>query len=219
MKNTKTNLQILGSSDKSYYPIFLDLRNRLCLVIGGGKVAERKVMTLIKFNAKVKVIAPSITKRLISLEEKGKIEILKRDYKKGDLNGAFIVFAATDKKEINREIKKDAAELGILTNVVDDPDFCDFIVPSIVKKGHITIGISTSGMLPLFAKTLKEKIEELLTKDHVKYVKLIGNLRKIIIKEIKDPKKRKRVMNQVKKCHIDELVGLNISELKKRFLH
>lgn len=98
MKNIKTNLQTSKSSDRSYYPIFLNLKKRLCLIIGGGQVAERKAVILIKCGANVRVIAPSITKRLITLEEKGKLEIIKRDYKKGDLEGAFIVFAATDKR-------------------------------------------------------------------------------------------------------------------------
>jgi len=218
MKNIKTNLQTSKSSDRSYYPIFLNLKKRLCLIIGGGQVAERKAVILIKCGANVRVIAPSITKRLITLEEKGKLEIIKRDYKKGDLEGAFIVFAATDKKEVNRQIKKDAEEMGIIANVVDDPDFCDFIVPSMVKKGPVTIAISTSGTLPMFARVFKEKIKQVLTEDHIKYVKKIGRLRKIILKEVLDPKQRKIIMRQIKNNPMNEIIGLSVSELKKRYL-
>lgn len=218
MKNIKTNSQTLRSSDKDYYPVFLDLKNRLCIVVGGGRVAERKTIILTRFGARVKVIAPSFTKRILNLEKKGKIELVKRGYKKEDLKGAFIVFAATDKKDINREIKKDANEMGILTNVVDDPEFCDFIVPSIIKRGPVTVAISTSGTLPMFAKMLKEKIGQVLTKDHIKYVKLIGSLRKIIINEVNDTKKRKKIINEIKKCKMDEIIEMNLSELKKRFL-
>ncbi|HPU30894.1 MAG TPA: bifunctional precorrin-2 dehydrogenase/sirohydrochlorin ferrochelatase [Syntrophorhabdaceae bacterium] len=218
MKNIKTNLQTSKSSDRSYYPIFLNLKKRLCLIIGGGQVAERKAVILIKCGANVRVIAPSITKRLITLEEKGKLEIIKRDYKKGDLEGAFIVFAATDKKEVNRQIKKDAEEMGIIANVVDDPDFCDFIVPSMVKKGPVTIAISTSGTLPMFARVFKEKIKQVLTEDHIKYVKKIGRLRKIILKEVLDPKQRKIIMRQIKNSPMNEIIGLSVSELKKRYL-
>lgn len=218
MRNIKTNSRTSGSSDKDYYPVFLDLKNRFCLVIGGGKVAERKVQVLIRFGARVKVVAPSFTKRLLYLEEKGKIEIVKRDYKREDLNGAFIVFAATDRKDINHEIKKDADEMGVLTNVVDDPEFCDFIVPSIIKKGPVTIAISTSGTLPMFSKMFKEKIDQLLTKDHIRFVKLIGTLRKIIINEVGDPEKRKKIMREIRKSNMNEIIGMNISELKKRFL-
>lgn len=218
MKNIKTNLQTSKSSDRSYYPIFLNLKKRLCLIIGGGQVAERKAVILIKCGANVRVIAPSITKRLIALEEKGKLEIIKRDYKKGDLEGAFIVFAATDKKEVNRQIKKDAEEMGIIANIVDDPDFCDFIVPSMVKKGPVTIAISTSGTLPMFARVFKEKIKQVLTEDHIKYVKKIGRLRKIILKEVLDPKQRKIIMRQIKNSPMNEIIGLSVSELKKRYL-
>jgi len=218
MKNTKTNLQTSKSSDRNYYPVFLNLKNRLCLIIGGGQVAERKAVILIKYGARVRIIAPSITKRLINLEEKGKLEIIKRDYKKGDLEGAFMVFAATNKKEINREIKKDAEEMGIIANVVDDPDFCDFIVPSIVKKGPVTIAISTSGILPMFARVFKDEIKQVLTKDHIRYVKKIGRLRKMILKEVLDPKERKMIMREIKKSDMNEIMGLSISELKKRYL-
>ncbi|MCX7965076.1 MAG: bifunctional precorrin-2 dehydrogenase/sirohydrochlorin ferrochelatase [Syntrophorhabdaceae bacterium] len=218
MKNIKTNSQTLESSDRVYYPVFLDVRERLCLVVGGGKVAERKANLLINCGAKVRVVAPTVSKRLIKLNTIGKIEIINRNYQKDDLKGAFIVFAATDSKEINREIKKDASEMGIMVNVVDDPEFCDFIVPSIVKKGPVTIAISTSGTLPLFSRIFKDEIKKALTDKHIQYVKLIGNLRKIIIKEITDPKKRKKIMDEIKRSDMDELVGLNISELKKRFL-
>ncbi|HPP06288.1 MAG TPA: bifunctional precorrin-2 dehydrogenase/sirohydrochlorin ferrochelatase, partial [Syntrophorhabdaceae bacterium] len=208
MKNTKTNFQISKSLDKHYYPIFLDLKNRLCLVIGGGQVAERKVNILIKCGARVRVIAPSMTKRLLNLGEKGKIEILKRDYKKGDIKGAFIVFAATDNKNINQEIKKDAQALGVITNVVDDPEYCDFIVPSIVKKGPVIIAISTSGTLPMFARVFKEKVEQILTDEHIRYVKKIGRLRKIIQNEVADPKKRNMIMDEIKNSYMNEIMGM-----------
>jgi len=218
MKNIEGNSQISRSSDRLYYPIFLDIKDKLCLVLGGGEVAERKVLMLLKFGAIAQVISPNVTKRLSRLAETGKIRIIKRGYSYGDLKDAAIVFAATDNRDINISIKKEADELGIPVNVVDDPELCSFIVPSIVKKGPIIIAISTSGLLPMFSKRLKRQIHDIITKDYLKYVKLIGGFRKMLIKEVKDPKLRKKIMKEISNCSPDEIIKMGLKDIKKRFL-
>lgn len=218
MKNIKESSQISRLPDRSYYPVFLNIKDRLCIVFGGGEVAERKVLMLLRFGAAIRVISPVVTKRLARLEESGKITILKRGYNYGDIEDASLVFAATDNREINNSIKKEADDRGIPVNVVDDPELCSFIVPSIVKKGPITIAISTSGTLPLFSKRLREEIDSLITEDYLRYVRLIGRFRKILIEEVKDTKVRKEIMKEIGRFTVKELSSMNIKDIKKQFL-
>jgi precorrin-2 dehydrogenase / sirohydrochlorin ferrochelatase len=201
-----------------HYPLFLDISGKSCIVTGGGKIAERKVVMLLKFNAEVKVISPKINRALSKLLELGKIKVIEREYKDGDLNEASLVFAATNKKEINERIKNEAALKGILVNVVDDPVLCDFIVPSIVKKGPIVIAISTSGVLPSLSKKLRKEISEHISKDYVKYVQIVGNFRKLLIETVKDKKKRAEIMAEINMTDMKELIHLNAKEIKARFL-
>lgn len=201
-----------------HYPLFLDISGKSCIVTGGGKIAERKVVMLLKFNAEVKVISPKINGALSKLLESGKIKVIEREYKDGDLNEASLVFAATNKKEINERIKNEAALKGILVNVVDDPVLCDFIVPSIVKKGPIVIAISTSGVLPSLSKKLRKEISEHISEDYIKYVQIVGNFRKLLIETVKDKKKRAEIMAEINMADMKELIHLNAKEIKARFL-
>ena len=206
------------SIKNNYYPVFFKVAGRKCIVIGGGAVAEQKVRILLKFNTEVKVISPAITKNLSMLSRKGKIEIILRDYRDGDLTGAALVFAATNIKEINEAVKKEAKKGNIPVNVVDDPGLCDFIVPSIIKKKSIVIAISTSGTLPLLSKKLRKDIGSLLTEDYLKYAEKIGNFRKMLIQSINDNKRRKRILTEIGKVDVKELARMNAKSIKKKFI-
>ena len=201
-----------------YYPLFLDISGKCCTVVGGGRIAERKVAMLLKFNAKVKLISPKITKNLLNLLQSGKIEVVYREYRIGDLEGASLVFAATNINEINNEIKKEAGIKGILVNVVDDPAMCDFIVPSIVKKDPVVIAISTSGILPLLSGKLKKEINTYITKDYIKYAHVIGKFRTFLIETVKDRKRRRKIMSEINKIDMKEIIQMDIKEIKERFL-
>lgn len=165
----------------NYFPVFLDLKDKLCLVIGGGKVAERKVENLLKAGARVRVISPEVTHILKRLAEESKIEWEKRMYKEGDLDSVWLVIAATNDPETQRKIYKEAEEKRIFCNVVDVPEFCSFIVPSVVRRGPLTIAISTSGVSPAVAKRIRENLEELIGEEYVSYLELMENLRKQIL--------------------------------------
>jgi siroheme synthase-like protein len=203
---------------QSHYPLFLDISGRLCIVIGGGRIAERKVAMLLKFNAKVKLISPIMTVVLSKLSKSGKINVIERKYEAGDLDGASLVFAATNRKEINNRIKEEAETKGILVNVVDDPALCDFIVPSIVKKNPIIIAISTSGVLPALSKKLRKEISAYITEDYIKYVRIIGKFRKFLINNVTDRKIRSEIMTEINKADMKELINMNMKEIKTRFL-
>ena len=203
---------------RSFYPLFLDISNKLCIVLGGGKIAERKVTMLLKFNATVRLISPKITANLSKLSKSGRISVLERDYRNGDLNGATLIFAATNRKMINNKIKKEAEARGIPVNVVDDPGLCDFIVPSIVQKAPITIAISTSGSLPSLSKKLRKEISKCMTKEYIKYGRIMAEFREHLIKTVEDKKLRKKIMSRIDKTELKELIGMNMEMLKNNFL-
>lgn len=164
-----------------FFPVFLNLRDKLCIVIGGGKVAERKVENLIKVNAKVKIISPDLTPTLKKLAEEGKIEWERRVYKKGDLDSAWLVIAATNDPNTQKEIYNEAEEKRIFCNIVDVPELCSFIVPSIIRRGFLTIAISTSGISPAVARRIRETLEEIIGEEYILYLELMKNLRKQVL--------------------------------------
>ncbi|CAA6818534.1 MAG: Siroheme synthase / Precorrin-2 oxidase (EC / Sirohydrochlorin ferrochelatase (EC / Uroporphyrinogen-III methyltransferase (EC [uncultured Thiotrichaceae bacterium] len=144
-----------------HYPTFINLKDKVCVVIGGGLVAERKVKALLKAEANVVVVAPEITERLQTLTQKH-IAYEAREYAETDLAGAFLVIAATDNKDINRQVGEYADSQNMLVNVVDNPDLCNFIVPSIVDRSPVRIAVSTGGASPVLARQLRMKLETMV---------------------------------------------------------
>lgn len=181
-----------------YYPVFLNLNAKKAVVIGGGKVAERKVLALIKAGAFVKVISPNITKALERLRKKGILIHIKRLYRKGDLKDAFIVIAGTSSAQTNTKIAQDAGYLRDksqrLINVIDIPSEGNFITPSIVKRGPLTIAISTEGSSPAVTKTIRKELEKLYGTEFTHYLRFLRMMRRKAMKEIKNDKKREEFL-------------------------
>lgn len=176
-----------------YYPAFLDLKNKECVVVGGGKIAERKVSSLINSGATIKVISPELTGNLMKYKKKGLIKHLKRNYRKGDLKNAFLVIVATSNSELNKKI---ALEANSLVNVVDMPNLSNFIVPSVVKNGPLKIAISTSGTSPAMAKAIRKELQKLYNKDFGKYLTFLKKLRQNMLKIISNKKKRENLFKK-----------------------
>lgn len=204
--------------NNTYYPIFLDISEKPCLVIGGGKVAERKVNILLKFSGIIKVVSPRITKTLQRLAEKGRIHVSLKEYSTDDLNGVALIFAATNYESINQKIFKDAEKHNIPVNVVDNPSLCNFIVPSIVKKDPILIAISTSGVLPFLSKRLRKDIAESITRDYVRYADIVGRLRKQLIMNVQDKKLRQIIMKRIASADISAINAMGFKKAKETFL-
>ena len=177
-----------------YYPAFLDLHNKKTVVVGGGSVAERKVRLLLKAGAAVKVISPSLTSYLTRLKEQGLIKHFCRNYKKGDLKNAFIVIAATSSPVINAKI---ARESDKLVNVAAPPSEGNFIVPSIVKRGPLTLAISTEGSSPAVSKAVRKEIEMHYGKEFARYLRFVEKVRKQAIQQIKDKGKREKFLKSL----------------------
>jgi precorrin-2 dehydrogenase/sirohydrochlorin ferrochelatase len=196
-----------------YYPVFLNLKGRSCVVIGGGKVAERKARSLLKAGANIKIISPEFTEGLKKLSKSiggvsnscGRLQLIKRPFRIEDLKEAFLVIAATSSRELHKKIasylmnsplnspsylKRGKGGVGGLLNVVDEPELCTFIVPSVVKRGPLTIAISTSGASPAMAKAIRKEIEKLYGKTFGEYLKLLERLRKKLI-NLPSQKKKK----------------------------
>lgn len=178
----------------SYYPVFLNLRGKGCIVVGGGRVAERKVLSLLKSGADITVISPELTKRLKEKSLKRAIKHIPRKYKKGDLKNAFLVIAATDSNKTNKKVSEDAPHL---INVVDMPSLCNFISPSLVKRGPLTIAISTSGVSPSTAKAVRKELEKLYGAEFGKRLASLKKIRAKAMAEIKDKKKRERFLKKL----------------------
>jgi precorrin-2 dehydrogenase / sirohydrochlorin ferrochelatase len=160
------------------FPIFLKLAARPCIVIGGGNLAESKIDSLRAAQAKVRVIAPAVGSRIAELAAAGEIEWLQRKYVSGDLAGYFLVVAATNDPSVNRSVYQEAVESNVLCNAVDDPPFCDFYFPSVVRRGDLQIAISTAGASPALAQRLRKEINAQLPLDVGDWVTDLGNLRR-----------------------------------------
>jgi len=160
-----------------YYPVYLDLRGRRCVVVGGGDVAERKVEGLLEAGAQVTVIAPEVAPRLRVWAEAGHILHIPRRYEAGDLAGAFLVISATDELVVNEQVWQEATARNIPVNVVDDPARCTFIAPAIVRRGDLTVAISTGGKAPALAVRLRQRLERALGDEYARFLELAGALR------------------------------------------
>ena len=145
-----------------FIPIFLQVEGRPCLVVGGGEVARRKVETLLDAGAAVTVISPELTAALARQAEAGRISIARRAYRDGDMAGYHLVYAATGDRELQRRLFEEARRLNILINVADSPEFCSFIVPSVLRRGRLQVAISTAGASPATARVLRERMEQWL---------------------------------------------------------
>jgi precorrin-2 dehydrogenase/sirohydrochlorin ferrochelatase len=165
----------------SLFPIFLKLAERPCTVIGAGKLAESKIESLLVANARVTVVATHANARITALAEAGEIALHLREYKTGDVANQFLAVAATDNPAVNRAVFAEAEASGVLINAVDDPPFCDFYFPSVVRRGDLQIAISTAGHSPALAQRLRKEINALLPLDAGDWLAEVGNLRREVL--------------------------------------
>jgi siroheme synthase-like protein len=160
-----------------YYPVFLELKDRPCLVIGGGAVAEGKVGGLLAAQADVTVIAPELTAALAALLDDGRIKHRRREYAEGDLQGYELCFAATDDGAVNSRVAAEGRERGVWVNAADDPRYCDFILPSVVRQGDVVVAASTGGSSPALARRLREELTAFLSEDYAPLAELLASVR------------------------------------------
>jgi len=160
-----------------YYPVFWDINGKKCVVVGGGEVAARKVERLLDCGAKVYVVSPVLNPELDDLRDAKRIEYVNDEYKTEYLNGAILVIGATDNEKVNAAISGDAKNRGIPVNIVDDPQKCDFILPSLVERGDLTIACGTGGTSPALARMLREELETAYGEEYATLLNILGQLR------------------------------------------
>jgi len=179
------------------YPIFLDLKDRRVVMVGGGSVAVRKVQALLSAGARVVVVAERIGDMMTAVCTEAGAELVKARYSKNYLTGALLAIAATNNHELNKQIYKDCQELEILCNVVDVPELCDFFVPAVVKRGSLQIAIGTDGQSPAYAGHIRKKLEQIFTEEHGQFLAELEALRKRIIEEVPNATDRKAVFGEL----------------------
>ncbi|MDY6971906.1 MAG: bifunctional precorrin-2 dehydrogenase/sirohydrochlorin ferrochelatase [Thermodesulfobacteriota bacterium] len=181
----------------SYYPIFVDLDGKKVLVVGGGRIAQRKAVTLIEFGALIHLVSDDLTSKLKELVEEGEITYLGTRFRDQDLDGAFLVVAATDDTGLNRRISASARGRGILINAVDQPSDCSFIVPSIVKRGNLVIAVSTSGKSPALAKKIRKELERQFGGEYETFLIVMERLRKEILRKGLSQEENSRIFHKI----------------------
>ena len=177
----------------NYYPVFLDIRRMPCLVVGGGSVAERKVELLLECGAAVTVVSPRCTDRLRQLACQERLSLVERSYEHKDLRSAGLVIAATDSHATNAEIAQQARTRGLMVNAVDDPDLCTFLAPAIVRRGDLTVAISTGGRSPALARYAREQIEQLFPPGYEQVIDQMSHLRQRLRSAVPAGQARERV--------------------------
>jgi uroporphyrin-III C-methyltransferase/precorrin-2 dehydrogenase/sirohydrochlorin ferrochelatase len=176
-----------------YYPVLLDLAGRPCVVVGGGPIAEGKVGPLVAAGARVTVIAPGLSAVLAAQHRAGRFAHVAREYEQGDLAGAFLVIAATDQAEVNHAVHAGAVAAGALINVVDDVPYCGFILPSIMRRGDLTVAVSTSGRAPALAVRIRERLERELGSEYGRFLELAAEFRETLADAVPSFQERKRI--------------------------
>ncbi len=161
----------------AYYPVFLELGGRRCLVIGGGREAQRKVDGLLAAGGRVTVISPTLTRDLQRLLAAGEIELEQRAYRDGDLEGYDICMVATNDGAVNAQVAAEGKRRRVWVNAADDPANCDFILPGVIRRGSITVAASTGGTSPALARRLREELEAYLTEEMPALADLLAEVR------------------------------------------
>ena len=161
-----------------YYPVFLNLQGRKCLVAGGGQVALRKAGALLEHGADVTVISPRLCAGLRKLAGDGRLKVINRAYRRGDMKDAHIAIVATSNRGVNLGAAAEAKKRGVPVNVVDDSVLSDFIVPSIMRRGSLAIAVSTSGKSPALARKIRSRLEDEFGKEYASLVLVIEEARR-----------------------------------------
>jgi precorrin-2 dehydrogenase/sirohydrochlorin ferrochelatase len=179
----------------SLFPMFVKLEGRRCLVVGAGKVGESKIRSLLVSRAKVHVVAPRATPTVTAWDRAGVLRWVPREFHPSDLDGVFLVVAATSTTAVNDEVYREAQTRRVLCNVVDVPDRCDFYYPAVVRRGDLQIAISTGGQSPALAQRLRREFERQLAPIYAGWLQGLGRIRRELFSRPMDPEQRRRLLH------------------------
>jgi precorrin-2 dehydrogenase / sirohydrochlorin ferrochelatase len=177
--------------------MFLKLAGRDVLVVGAGRIGEPKIESLLRAEAKVRVVAPQATRKVASHARARRIVWEAREFVPADLEGTFLVIAATNSSEVNHEVFREAQRRNVLGNVVDDPEHCDFYYPAVVRRGQLQIAISTGGQSPSLAQRLRKELEQQFGPEYESFVEELGKKRRNILTSPLSPRRRKSLLHRL----------------------
>jgi precorrin-2 dehydrogenase / sirohydrochlorin ferrochelatase len=180
-----------------YYPINLNIEHRKCLVVGGGPVAFRKAGMLLDCGAEVTVVSMNFCAEFLKFSNISSVSLEQRTYFPSDLDGKFLVIGATDDSELNRRISTDAEKKNMLCNIADVPEICNFILPSVIRRGDLVVSVSTSGKSPAFAKHLRKDLEKKFGDEYARFLELMGAIRKKLLSAQHDPEAHKPIFERL----------------------
>ena len=201
-----------------FFPVFMNLKKRPCLVVGGGKVAVRKILLLVKAHARVKVVAPEICEELGHMITRGEVEYYAREFTPDDIDNQVLVIAATNQHLVNKEVSRLCCQRKIPCNVVDQPDLCGFIMPSIIDRSPIQIAISTGGSSPVLARLLRTRLESYIPASYGKLAKLVDSFRSRVIAKFRDTQQRRYFWEEILQGKVTELLFAGNEHAAKRAL-
>lgn len=179
------------------FPMFVNLKDKMCTVVGGGAVALRKILDLLQCEAVVRVIAPKSVQQITQLYHEKRIDLWQRGYQTHDMAGSSLVIAATDDADVNKQIYRDCTERHILCNVVDNPDLCHFYSSSVHTCGDLKIAISTNGVSPALARKIKAELSEIYTDEFIPYLKYLQKIRATIKVKVSEESQRKEILEKI----------------------
>ena len=206
------------SINANFYPVLINLSKFPCLVVGGGNVALRKVLSLLEFGAKVTVISPVISKALKELHYQRKINLIKKVYSEKFIKDFKIIFSATDNPDTNNKIRYDCTKNGILLNAADNPPLCDFILPANVKRGNLTISISSQGKAPFYTKKIKELIDIYISPSYEQILNLAGIFRKEILSNRKNTLSKNNAFKKFTETDWESILKMSGNNSAKKYL-
>jgi len=180
-----------------FYPAYLDLRGRSCLIVGGGSVAERKALSLLEAGADVTIISPLLSHKLTELSTSGKITHRQKIFEQEDISGEFLVIAATGAPEVNISVARACKERNVLVNVVVPPEESTFIVPSVVERGDLLIAVSTSGVSPGLSKKIRQELEKIYGPEYGLFLDKLTVVRKRVLNEVTSEQERCRIFQAI----------------------
>jgi len=202
----------------SFYPVYVQLEGKKVVVVGGGNVAHRKVLALLECGAVIHLAGRALTPELQKMVEKKEIHFLGREFKDEHLNNAFMIIAATDDKDLNHQISTCAREKGVWVNAVDQPPDCDFIVPSILKRGDLQIAISTSGKSPALARRIRKGLEAQFGQEYEAFLSMMGRLRKEVLSLGLPQKENSRIFQKIVDSDLLENISDGFSQRMEAYL-
>lgn len=187
----------MAATAASLFPMFLKLEGRSCLVLGAGSVGEQKIRSLLDCGAQIGVVAPQATTRVKEWAKEGFLQWVPRQYESSDLNGIYLVVAATSDTEVNHAIYREAQARGILCNVVDDPPYCDFYYGALVRRGQLQIAISTNGLSPALAQRIRKQLEREFSAAYGDWLEELGGKREALFRAGGNREERKQSLHQL----------------------